>query len=122
MVNRGFTLIELLLALTIVALLLSLVTPRYFGSLTNAQEAVLRENLYLMRDAIDKHYADTGHYPASLEDLAAKRYIRYVPTDPITQSSRTWVLVPPDTERGTVFNVKSGAQGSGRDGKPYEQW
>ena len=69
MVNRGFTLIELLVALAIIALLLSLVVPNYFGSVTRADEAVLKENLYLMRDAIDKHYADTGRYPASLDEI-----------------------------------------------------
>lgn len=123
MVSRGFTLIELLVALTIVALLLSIVVPRYFGSLANAEEAALRENLYLMRDAIDKHYADTGRYPDSLNDLAAKKYIRTVPSDPVTQSPSTWILVPPtDLQHGAVYNVKSGAKGLGRDGKPYEQW
>jgi general secretion pathway protein G len=122
-VKRGFTLIELLVALAILALLMSIVVPRYFGSLTGAEEAALRENLYLMRDAIDKHYADTGRYPDSLEDLATKKYIRSVPSDPLTQSSATWILVPPtDVQQGAIFNVKSGAKGLGRDGKPYEQW
>lgn len=123
MVKRGFTLIELLVALAILALLLSIVVPRYFGSLTGAEEAALRENLYLMRDAIDKHYADTGRYPDSLEDLASKKYIRSVPSDPVTQSPTTWILVPPaDLKEGALYNVKSGAKGLGRDGKPYEQW
>ena len=123
MVNRGFTLIELLVALAILALLMSIVVPRYFGSLTRAEEAALKENLYLMRDAIDKHYADTGRYPDSLEDLAAKKYIRSVPPDPITQSRSTWIVVAPtDVEQGAVYNVKSGAKGSAHDGTPYEQW
>jgi general secretion pathway protein G len=121
--RRGFTLIELLVALTIIALLLSIVTPRYFGSLTRADEAVLKENLYLMRDAIDKHYADTGTYPASLDELAAKKYIRRVPSDPFTQSETTWVVLPPsDPQLGTVYDIKSSSKGIGRDGKPYEQW
>jgi len=120
---RGFTLIELLVALTIIALLLSLVVPRYFGSLARADEAVLKENLYLLRDAIDKHFADTGKYPASLDELASKKYIRSVPADPITQSQTTWVVLPPsDPTLGAVYDIKSGAKGAGRDGKPYEQW
>ena len=124
MIRRtGFTLIELLVALAIIALLLSLVVPRYFGSLTRADEAVLKENLYLMRDAIDKHFADTGRYPASLEDLATKKYIRAVPNDPFTQTQTAWVLVPPaDPQLGAVYDVRSGAKGTGRDGKLYEQW
>lgn len=123
MVKRGFTLIELLVTLTIVALLLSIVAPRYFGSLAKAEEAALRENLYLMRDAIDKHYADTGRYPDSLADLASKKYIRSVPVDPVTQSATTWIVVPPtDAQLGAVYSVKSGAKGIGGDGKPYEHW
>lgn len=122
--NRaGFTLIELLVALAIIALLLSLAVPRYFGSLTRAEEAVLKENLASIRDALDKHFADTGKYPGSLEDLVTKKYLRSVPTDPMTQSSATWVVVPPaQPGQGAVYDVKSGAQGAGRDGKPYEQW
>jgi general secretion pathway protein G len=123
MVKRGFTLIELLVALTIIALLLSIVVPRYFGGLERADEAVLKENLYLMRDAIDKHFADTGHYPTSLDELATKKYIRAVPTDPLTRSRTTWVVVAPaDVQQGAVYDVKSGAKGAARDGTPYEHW
>jgi len=123
MVKRGFTLIELLVALTIVALLLSLVVPRYFGSLGRAEESVLKENLRAMRDALDKHFADTGRYPASLDDLVSKKYLRSVPTDPITQSTATWVVVAPtDPQQGAVYDVRSGAKGVSRDGKAYEQW
>ena len=123
MVRRGFTLIELMVALAIVALMMSIVAPRYFGGLARAEESALRENLYLMRDAIDKHYADNGRYPASLEELALKKYIRSVPVDPITQTQTTWVLVPPsDPQQGAIYDVRSGAKGVGRDGKPYEQW
>lgn len=122
MVRRGFTLIELLVALTIIALLLSIVVPRYFGSLARADEAVLKENLFILRDAIDKHFGDTGRYPGSLEDLAAKKYIRSVPSDPITRSESTWIVIPPtDTSLGAVYDVRSGAQGIGHDGKPYER-
>jgi general secretion pathway protein G len=123
MVSRGFTLIELLVAMTIIALLLSIVVPRYFGGVSRAEEAALRENLYVMRDAIDKHFADTGRYPTSLEELATKNYIRAVPSDPLTRSAETWVLIPPaNIQLGSVFDVRSGAKGKDRDGKPYEQW
>ncbi|MEA3195507.1 MAG: ral secretion pathway protein [Betaproteobacteria bacterium] len=123
MVSRGFTLIELLVALTIIALLLSLVAPRYVNSLARADEAALKEDLFLLRDAIDKHFADTGRYPGALEELAAKKYLRSIPSDPLTQSVSTWVVVAPaDRALGAVYNVKSGAQGVGRDGKPYGDW
>ena len=120
---RGFTLIELLVALAIVGLLLSIVVPRYFGSISRAEEAVLKENLRSLRDAIDKHFADTGRYPDSLEQLAVKRYVRNVPEDPITQSTSTWTLIAPlDPQLGVVYDVRSGAKGTGRNGKPYEEW
>lgn len=123
MVKRGFTLIELLVALTIIAALLSIVVPRYLVGLNRAEEAALKENLFQMRDAIDKHFADTGRYPASLEDLATKKYLRAIPADPVTQSQITWIVVAPaDAQLGAVYDVKSGATGVGRDGKPYEQW
>src|SRR4030095_7617189 len=124
MVNRrGFTLIELLVVLAIVAMLLSIVTPRYFGSISRAEESALKENLHTLRDAIDKHFADTGRYPDSLEQLATKRYIRSVPDDPVTKSAATWAIVPPpDPALGGVFDIKSGAKGAGRNGKPYEEW
>jgi len=121
--RRGFTLIELLVALAIVALLLSIVVPRYFGGVTRAEEATLKANLHLLRDALDKHYADTGRYPDTLEQLAAQKYLRNIPDDPLTRSKTTWVLVPPeDRAKGAVFDVKSGAPGRGPDGKAYAEW
>ena len=121
--KRGFTLIELLVALAVIALLLSIVTPRYFGSVSRTEEMVLKENLHLMRDALDKFYADAGRYPDALGDLVAKHYLRSIPDDPVTHSGATWVVLPPaDPKQGAVFDVKSGAQGTGRDGTPYDQW
>src|SRR5689334_6184691 len=90
----GFTLIELLVVMAIVATLLTIAVPRYFGSLDRSKEAVLKENLYQMRDAISKYYADKGKYPETLDSLAADKYLRKVPPDPITESATTWVPVP----------------------------
>jgi general secretion pathway protein G len=119
----GFTLIELMVVLAIIALLLSIVAPHFAGRVTRAEETVLRENLLLMRDALDKHYADAGRYPERLEDLVEKRYLRSIPLDPITQSSTSWVVVAPDDpEKGGVSDVRSGAQGAGPGGKPYAEW
>jgi general secretion pathway protein G len=121
--RAGFTLIELLVTLAIIALLLSLAGPRYFFNVTRAEETTLKHNLATLRDAIDKYYADSGKYPGSLADLVQKRYIRALPLDPITQSTTSWVLIPPeDPQTGAVFNVKSGAQGNARDGTPYSDW
>ncbi|WP_298824630.1 type II secretion system protein [uncultured Piscinibacter sp.] len=121
--RRGFTLIELLVVMAVVSLLLSIAAPRYFRSVDLAREAALRQDLAVMRDAIDKHFADTGRYPASLEELVAQRYIRRVPADPLTESSETWVIEPPaDRDLGSVYDVKSGAAGAARDGTAYASW
>jgi len=120
---RGFTLIELLVVMAIIATLLMLAVPRYFASEDRAKEAVLKENLFQMRDAIGKYYADKGKYPESLDALASEKYLRAVPLDPITGSSATWVLVPPeDSQKSGVYDVKSGAEGQASDGTLYGDW
>lgn len=120
---RGFTLIELLVVMAIIATLLMLAVPRYFASEDRAKEAVLKENLFQMRDAIGKYYADKGKYPESLDALASEKYLRAVPLDPITDSSVTWVLVPPeDPEQSGVYDVRSGAEGQASDGTLYGDW
>jgi general secretion pathway protein G len=112
---RGFTLVELMVVLTVIALLLSVVVPDYVGRMKRAEETVLQENLTVMRDALDKHYADAGKYPSNLEELVAKRYLRSIPKDPFTQASN-WVAVPPaDPKKGGVFDLHSAAKG-------YERW
>lgn len=121
--KTGFTLIELLVVMAVIALLLSLATPRYFGSVEKSREAVLRENLYLMREALDKYYGDNGAYPDTLDTLVSRRYLRNVPLDPVTGESTTWIAVPPDDPaKGGVFDVKSGAPGTARDGSEYKDW
>jgi general secretion pathway protein G len=119
----GFTLIELLVVLAIISTLLLLVTPRYFGQVDASKEAVLRDNLRITRDVIDKFYGDTGRYPETLEELVEKKYLRAVPVDPITESASTWQLKPaPDGYKGAVYDLRSGAPGTGRDGKSYGDW
>lgn len=121
--RRGFTLIELLVVMAIVAMLAALAVPQYFGRVEVAKEAVLRENLHQMRDALDKFYGDNGRYPDALNDLVSRRYLRRIPLDPITDSEQTWVAVPPaDPRQGGVADVRSGAAGNGRDGTPYAGW
>jgi len=119
----GFTLIELLVVLAAMALLLGLVVPRYLAHVDRAREAVLRQNLATMRDAIDKFRADRGRYPEELAELARERYVRALPLDPITERSDGWILVgPPAGEAGKVYDLHSGAAGVGRDGVAYVQW
>jgi len=109
--------------MAIIALLLTLAIPRYFGSLERSKEAVLREDLYQLRDAIGKYYGDKGRYAESLEALASEKYLRKVPVDPLTESAATWVVVAPeDPQKGGVVDVKSGAQGKASDGSVYAEW
>ncbi|HEX8961599.1 MAG TPA: type II secretion system protein [Rhodocyclaceae bacterium] len=121
--RRGFTLIELLVVMAIIAVLLTLAVPRYFGRVEAANEAALRDDLHQMRDALDKYYGDNNRYPDQLQDLVTKRYLRSIPPDPITGSDKTWIAVPPkDPRMGGVADVHSGAQGNGRDGTPFKTW
>lgn len=120
---NAFTLIELIVVLAIIATLLTLALPRYFSSIDRAKEAVLKENLYQVRDAIGKYYADKGKYPESLEALTADKYLRKLPIDPITESSTTWLIVAPENiQKGSVYDIKSGAQGKALDGSTFSEW
>ena len=120
---NGFTLIELLVVMAIIATLLTLAVPRYFQSADRAREAVLKQDLAQMRDAIDKYYGDRGRYPDTLEDLVGKKYLRKIPPDPLTGTPLTWSVVAPDeTGNGGVFDIKSGAPGSALDGSKYGDW
>ena len=120
---HGFTLIELLVVMAIIALLLTIAVPRYFHSTDRAKEAVLKEDLAQMRDAIDKYYGDRGRYPDSLDDLVQKKYLRRLPADPITGSEQTWLTqVPEESGKGAVADVRSGAPGAALDGTKYGDW
>ena len=120
--STGFTLIELLVVMAIVGLLLSMAAPRYFGSLERAKEATLQENLKTVRDVIDKFYSDKGRYPETLDELVTAKYIKAIPVDPITDSSSTWIMVPPKnpSDRG-VMDIKSGASSTTASGVPFGQ-
>ena len=119
--RRGFTLIELLVVLSIVALLLSIALPRYFGSLDKSKEVALQENLKVLRITIDRFHADKGRFPETLEELVEHKYIRSVPVDPITESAKTWIVVPArGNDAKGISDVKSGASGQVRDGRAYE--
>jgi general secretion pathway protein G len=121
--NRGFTLIELLVVLGIVALLLTLAVPRFFPSVDRTKETILAENLRTTRAVIDQFHADTGRYPESLEQLVDKKYLPRLPFDPVADSDASWIVVPPeDLSRGNVYDIRSGAEGKGHNGKPYSEW
>jgi len=119
-------LIELLLVLLLVALLASLVAPVVTQGISRARESTLKEDLYQLRKAIDDYYADTGKYPAELEELVNKRYLRRIPVDPITGKRDTWATVRDDESKsgGTagIIDVRSGSDETAADGSAFKDW
>ena len=119
----GFTLVELLVVMAIIALLLTLAVPRYFNHLESSRDTILRQDLAVMRDAIDKYHGDRGRYPDSLDELVDARYLRAVPVDPVTERADTWQIVAPAGDAaGAVYDIRSGAPGTAVDGSPYAEW
>jgi general secretion pathway protein G len=123
--GRGFTLVEMLVVLAIVSLLVALAVPRYVDRVEDAREAVLRENLKVVRTAIDRFQADAGRYPRDLAELVERRYLAALPHDPITDRNDSWVEVGADRiEPGAsgIGDVRSGAEGESRGGRPYAEF
>ncbi len=119
--RSGFTMIELLVVLAIIALLLTVAAPRFLGGISKAKDDVLRENLYTMRQSLDRFYSDKGKYPATLDDLVTQHYLRQIPMDPVVGNNTSWVVVPPaNASMGGVFDIKSAAPGAGLDGTAYQ--
>jgi general secretion pathway protein G len=129
--QKGFTLIELIIVLSIIGLLVGLGLPQYKSASIKAREAVLKENLFILRKLIDQYGMDKGKYPASLQTLVQEGYLRTIPVDPMTRSAETWVEVrevptledPMLMELPGVVDVKSGSDGkSPIDSSPYNTW
>lgn len=119
----GFTLIELMVVLAILMLLLTVAAPRYFSGVDRAKEVALKQNLAVMREAVDKFYGDQSRYPHTLEELMERKYIRAIPVDPLTESTKTWIIVPPsDDTPGGLYDLHSGATGTATDGSHYGDW
>ena len=126
--SGGFTLIEVLIVMALIVILAGTGLALYTNSVTRTKEAVLREDLFRMRDSISQYYADKNKYPATLQSLVDDKYLRSVPADPFTDSSDTWqvVMADPDPSNPTaeigVFDVKSGSDRTALDGSPYNDW
>jgi len=125
---NGFTIIELLIVMTLIIILASIGMTQYRNSVTRAQEAVLKENLFRMRDAMDQFYADKNKWPADLAELVSEGYIREIPEDSITKSKDTWqtVTAEPDANNpasaGGISSVHSGSDRTAMDGTRYSEW
>jgi general secretion pathway protein G len=121
--DRGFTLIELLIVMAIIGMLLSIAVPRYFHSLQHARETVLKQDLSILREAIDKYYADRNEYPDKLADLAEKRYVQSVPVDPFTKVADSWTVIPSDDpDHAGIRDIHSGATDVTSDGTAVASW
>lgn len=126
--ESGFTLIEVLIVVTLLVILASMGMVQYQNSVQRAREAVLKEDLFRMRDAIDQYYADKNSYPAGLQDLVSSGYMREVPEDPMTRSRDTWQTTPAEPDpnnpasQAGVYDVKSGSEATALDGTRYSDW
>jgi general secretion pathway protein G len=126
--NSGFTLVELMIVMAIIGVLAVIAVPSYMAALKHAREAVLKEDLHILRAAIDSYTMDKQKAPQSLDDLTQDGYLKVIPEDPITHSSSTWVTDSSDalhsldqTDPG-VDDVHSGSTENGSDGQPYNTW
>ena len=124
----GFTMIEVLIVISLIVVLSSMGMVQYKNSVTRSKEAVLKENLFRMRDAIDQYYADKTKYPASLADLVTDGYLREIPEDPMTKLKDSWQTTnaepDPNNPAGTIgiYDVKSGSELTSLDGTKYADW
>jgi general secretion pathway protein G len=125
---RGFTLIEMLIVVSMISILAGIGIASYKHAITNAQEAVLHEDLFRMREAVDQYYADKGQYPPDLQALVSEGYLRQIPKDPMTKSADTWQTVPSEADAANpaaqpgVYDVKSGSEMTAADGTKYSEW
>lgn len=126
--DQGFTLLELMIVMVVIGLLAAIAIPSYTSNIRNAKEAVLREDLHVMRSAIDSYTVDKGKAPQSLGDLVESGYLKSMPIDPMTKRSDTWMPVQEDslmsidqTEPG-IDDVHSGSQATAANGTSYSSW
>jgi general secretion pathway protein G len=126
--EAGFTLMELMIVMMIIGILATLAIPSFKAAIKSAQEAVLKEDLRVMRSAIDSYTMDKQKAPQSLDELVQEGYLKAIPDDPMTKSRDTWNTDISDslhsldqTDPG-IDDVHSGSQETGSDGQPYSAW
>ncbi len=124
--EAGFTLIEMLIVVAIIGIIAGIAAAQLRQTPVKAKEAVLKEDLYVLRDVIDQYFADKGKYPESLDTLVEEGYIRRIPVDPFTGTADTWVTEEADSDEedaeGGIVDVHSGAAGTALDGSQYSDW
>jgi general secretion pathway protein G len=126
--DAGFTLLELMIVMLIIGILATLAVPHFAASIKTAREAVLKEDLHVMRDAIDSYTMDKQKAPQSLDDLVQNGYLRAIPQDPMTRSDSTWApdtsdaMYSLDESEPGITAGHSGSDETGSDGQPYSSW
>ena len=126
--DAGFTLMELMIVMTIILILTLLAVPKFGSAIRHAKEAVLKEDLNVMREAIDSYTIDKQKAPQSLDDLVADGYLKVVPEDPFTYAKDSWITETGDALHSLdqsdpgIDNIRSGSQELGSDGQPYSSW
>ena len=126
--DSGFTLIELMVVVALISVLAGMGVVQYRNQVVRTKEAVLMEDLFRMKDAIDQYYADKAKYPANLDALVSEGYLRQVPKDPMTNASDTWQTVPSERDPNNptadvgIYSVKSGSDGVSLEGTRYSEW
>ena len=125
---RGYTLIELAIVIAIISVLLAIAVPIYQKSIVRTKESLLKNNLFTLRTVIDEYTFDKQKAPQTLEDLVAQGYLRAVPSDPMTNSQRTWRVIMEDALTSVdqtapgIYDVRSGSDQKSLDGTPYAEW
>lgn len=125
--EKGFTLVELLIVIVVIGILLTTTRPAYNDFIVKSKESALKKNLYIMRDAIDAYSVDNKDdkkqpkYPSTLDELVKKKYIRYIPEDPIS-GNKNWITVPSESGRSDIYDIKSSSSEKGTNGVPYNEW
>ena len=128
--RKGFTLVEILIVMALIGILVVIILPSYRSSLIRAKEAVLKENLFVLRESINKFYFDKKKYPTSLEELVFNKYLRELPMNPFT-NEREWELIyfeaedieeyDPELMEG-IIDIKSSYRGKALDDSQYSDW
>jgi len=126
--SAGFTMLELMVVMSLIVILSTMGLVQYRQSVVRSREAVLKADLFQMRDAIDQYYADKNQYPSALDALVSDGYLRKLPKDPFTDSDSSWQTVPAEPDANNpvaepgVYDVKSGSDGTALDGSRYAEW